>query len=94
MPRSHSRILLMLMAAIVAFAGLTIAVPANASEPTPSERTARYDVRFMTRMMDHHAMAAMMGEMCHERPVHPELLDVCQEIVTSQTEEIQTMQDW
>jgi uncharacterized protein (DUF305 family) len=94
MPRDLSRILRMLTVAIVAFAGLTIAGPANASEPAPSERTARYEVRFMTGMIDHHAMAVMMGEMCQERAVHGELLDTCQEIVTSQTEEIQTMQGW
>ena len=48
----------------------------------------------MENMIDHHAMAVHMGEMCLAKAVHQELRAMCQEIVTSQQQEIATMQQW
>lgn len=67
---------------------------ARAAEPAPDPATADYEVRFMTKMIDHHMMAVMMGEMCIERAIHPELTTMCQDIVANQTAEIETMQAW
>ncbi len=74
----------------------TLCVPgrARAEEPAPQPATANYEVRFMTRMSDHHAMAVMMGEMCIERAIHPELITMCQDIAANQSGEVQTMQAW
>ena len=67
---------------------------ANASAPAPDKPTAQYEVRFMTEMIDHHFMAVQMATMCLDKAIHPELRTLCQNIVTSQTQEIQMMQEW
>ena len=51
----------------------TVANPAGASEPAPDTSTARYEVRFMEGMIDHHMMAVMMAEMCVQYAIHEEL---------------------
>ena len=67
---------------------------AAASEPASSQRAANFEVRFMTMMIDHHAMAVHMSEMCLEKAVHGELRALCAEMKAAQTSEIQTMQSW
>lgn len=66
----------------------------RAAEPAPSPAQATYEVKFMTNMIDHHMMAVMMGELCLGRAVHDELRQTCEQIITTQTQEIQTMQTW
>ncbi|MEW5976291.1 MAG: DUF305 domain-containing protein [Acidobacteriota bacterium] len=70
------------------------AAPAFGTNPAPTAHQARFEIRFMEDMIDHHAMAVMMGEMCLDRAVHPELGGLCQNIIASQTAEIQHMQTW
>lgn len=67
---------------------------ARAEAPAPERATARYEVRFMENMIDHHAMAIMMAEMCLERAFHPALISMCQDIIAAQSQEIATMQSW
>lgn len=52
------------------------------------------EVRFMTEMIDHHAMAVTMSEKHLKEVEHPELKQLCESIITSQREEIERMQDW
>ncbi|MDP8927637.1 MAG: DUF305 domain-containing protein, partial [Actinomycetota bacterium] len=49
------------------------AVPASAEAPAPDPATARYEIDFMSNMIDHHHMAIEMSEICLERAVHHEL---------------------
>jgi uncharacterized protein (DUF305 family) len=65
-----------------------------ASEPAPDRSTARYEIDFMQDMIDHHAMAIMMAEMCVEKAVHEELRQLCEDIIAAQSAEIQQMQGW
>jgi hypothetical protein len=60
----------------IAWLGLTIlllagvaagARPAAASRPAMDRATARFEVRFMTGMIDHHQMAIEMAESRHSR---------------------------
>lgn len=82
------------VAALVTVLAISLS-PALASRPAPSRAQANYEIRFLTDMIDHHAMAVMMGEMCLEKtPPHPQLQELCQNIVTSQTAEIELMQGW
>ena len=67
---------------------------ANADTPAPRPNQAQYEVRFLTGMIDHHAMAVMTGMMCEERAIHEELRDLCHEIVAAQSAEIELMQGW
>ena len=74
-------------------AALSLGVPTLwADQPAPTPNQAKYEIRFMTEMIDHHMMAVMMGQTCLTRAYHPELLQLCESIVTSQMQEIQTMQ--
>ena len=68
--------------------------PAVASGPAPTRAQAQYEIRFMTEMIDHHAMAIEMGELCLTRAIHRELLELCQQIIATQSQEIATMQSW
>jgi uncharacterized protein (DUF305 family) len=67
---------------------------AGAAAPAADKATARYEIRFMEEMIDHHTMAVHMGEMCLEKATHSELLATCQQIVTTQMQEIEVMQMW
>ena len=68
--------------------------PTVAAAPAPSQRTARYEIDFMQDMIDHHAMAVMMAEMCVDKAVHKELRRLCEDIIAAQTAEIEQMQSW
>ncbi len=71
------------------------AAPAvSASGPAPTRSQAEYEIRFMTEMIDHHAMAVMMAEMCVSKAVHDELRALCEDIIATQQQEIATMQTW
>lgn len=60
----------------------------RAESPAPSPAQANYEVRFLTRMIDHHSMAVMMSMLCEERAVHAELLALWSDIKAAQAEEI------
>jgi uncharacterized protein (DUF305 family) len=82
-------------AALLAAAMLpAITHQAGAAAPAPDQQTSKYEVRFITAMIDHHSMAVMMAELCESRAAQPDLRSLCTSIVTSQSEEIETMQAW
>lgn len=73
----------------------TLGLPAaQASVPAPEKATAKYEIRFMEDMIDHHMMAINMAELCLAKAVHPELQTLCQQIITAQQSEIDTLQGW
>ena len=69
-------------------------LPGQANQPAPDQGTAKFEIRFLTGMIDHHHMAVMMAELCAGRVVHAELQSLCDSIRASQSEEIQEMQVW
>lgn len=83
-----------LCAYLILAACVLLATPSEADGPAPTQRQARYEVRFLTGMIDHHHMAVMMSEMCLNRDLHPELLALCQQIHETQMMEIEEMQVW
>lgn len=70
------------------------ALPARADAPAPDPARAQFEVDFLTNMIDHHAMAVQMAEVCVDRAVHPQLRSLCQDIITSQGSQISEMQNW
>ena len=70
------------------------AIPVSADAPAPDKQTAKYEIRFTENMIDHHAMAVMMAEMCLMKAVHPELITTCENIIATQSAEIEMMQTW
>lgn len=73
---------------------LVLAAPASAEAPAPTQRESKFEVRFMTDMVDHHMMAIMMAEHCTEAAIHTELQALCASIVETQTAEMMQMQSW
>lgn len=85
-------------AAIWAFgtclAGPVLAHGPNASPAAGARDHRAFEIRFLSRMIDHHAMAVHMAEACSTRARHPELLALAQRIRTAQRAEIVTMRSW
>jgi uncharacterized protein (DUF305 family) len=69
-------------------------IHAQAESPAPKKAQAKFEIKWMTGMIDHHHMAVMMGELCVDRAVHPELVAMCEEMVSAQMAEIEQMQGW
>ncbi|MEK7606508.1 MAG: DUF305 domain-containing protein [Patescibacteria group bacterium] len=62
-----------------------IAVLKNASD---------FDKAFIEQMIPHHQLAIMMAQMLQAGTSRPEMLELAQNIITSQSQEIQNMQEW
>jgi len=86
---TRRRFAAMCSAALLCFASFGFS-----SGPAPERDERRFEIDFLTRMIDHHYGAVKMAELCDGRTVHNELLDMCQSIKTAQTAEIATMQGW
>ena len=65
-----------------------------ASAPAPDRATARFEVDFMENMIDHHTLAIQMAQICVQKAIHPELRQMCQTIIETQSQERQQMQTW
>lgn len=57
-------------------------------------RAARAEVRFMEGMIDHHQMALDMAEHCADRVTTDAVRAVCQNVIDTQTLEIEIMREW
>lgn len=80
---------------LLAAATIAAISPATrADEPAPRGGQARFEIKFMQDMIDHHHMAVMMAEMCDGRTVHTEFLALCEQIAVTQSAEIEQMQGW
>ncbi len=80
---------------IGALLALACFVPASlASGPAPERDQRKFEINFLTMMIDHHYGAVKMAELCAGRTVHADLQAMCDQIKTSQTAEIVTMQSW
>src|SRR5690349_15708136 len=67
---------------------------ALAADATPNDAQARFEVDFLTEMIDHHQAAVAMAELAADRTERPELLELADTLATAQTKEIKTMQEW
>jgi uncharacterized protein (DUF305 family) len=85
-----SRTLLRWLVALALF----LPFAASAASPAPGNAAARYEQDFLQDMIHHHMMAVHMASLCEGRAVHPEFLATCTQIVTTQQQEITTMQSW
>lgn len=87
-----SRILLSaLLVLSVAFAVVT---PVFADAPVPKTSAVKYEIKFNEDMIDHHMMAVMMAEECLEKANHDELIQMCNNIIVTQSDEMMMMQSW
>lgn len=57
-------------------------------------RAGRAEVRFLQGMIDHHQMAVDMAQHCLTQATMQEVLDICENVITAQTAEIEQMVGW
>ena len=54
----------------------------------------KFEIAFMRMMIEHRSVAIEEAEDCVDRAFHEELIDLCENIIETQTEEIKTMRGW
>jgi uncharacterized protein (DUF305 family) len=90
----YKRVFSFVLGVMLAWGVGTVSAQTQESGPAPDRSTARYEIDFMTDMIDHHAMAVRMSQICLTKAIHQELRNLCQNIIATQTQEIQQMQSW
>lgn len=55
---------------------------------------AEYEVEFMQSMIRHHRIAIRRASVCLDRAAHPELVNLCADIIQVQLDEIRMMESW
>jgi uncharacterized protein (DUF305 family) len=60
----------------------------------PTNRTERTEVRFLEGMIDHHQMALDMAQDCLIKASTPPVVELCQNVITAQSREIEIMRGW
>jgi uncharacterized protein (DUF305 family) len=55
---------------------------------------AEFEIAFMEMMIKHHSKAVKEGEKCVKRVYHEELRELCENIIATQTAEIELMESW
>ena len=53
-----------------------------------------FEIAYMTMMIEHHSMAAMMAIDCLNEAYHPEMLNMCAMMLAAQGDEIAQMRIW
>lgn len=55
---------------------------------------AEFEIEFMKTMIRHHWTAVVRSQECQEEAYHPELIQLCENIETTQLAEIERMGSW
>ena len=63
-------------------------------EHLASHRGSEFEIEFMQMMIRHHRQAIEEAETCERRAYHEPLRELCHDMVHTQSEEIELMQDW
>lgn len=58
------------------------------------ESASDFDKAFIEQMIPHHQLAIMMAQMLRSGTDRPEMLELAENIIESQSDEIEQMQDW
>jgi uncharacterized protein (DUF305 family) len=72
----------------------TIALPTALADGPIEGRAGRSEIRFLAGMMDHHQMAVDMAMDCFKKATTEALREICENVVSAQTKEIETMRGW
>lgn len=78
----------------IALVLMIVWVPMVYAEGPTDGRAGRAELRFMEGMIDHHQMALDMAADCLANASTETVTTLCQNIITAQTAEIETMQGW
>ena len=66
----------------------------RAMEQLESAQGAHFEILFLQEMIRHHEGAVREARQCVKKAEHPELVQLCQSIITTQQAEIDQMQAW
>ena len=98
---ARARILRSIATAGVAVGALVgVAGPAAADAPAPDPAQAHFEIQFLRETIDHHFAGVVMGQLCLQKATAPPpssdttLRQTCQEIVETQSREIEQLQTW
>jgi uncharacterized protein (DUF305 family) len=75
-------------------ATLVLVTAAFAAGPAPERDQRRFEIEFLTMMIDHHFGGVKLAELCESKATHAELKAMCTQVKTAQTAEISKMQGW
>ena len=70
------------------------ALDGHANEPAPDKATSKFEIRYMQFTIDHHGMGVEMSQLCLQRAITGELLDLCQRNLTGQSQELMLLQSF
>ena len=82
------------MTAAILVVTLVLATSVLAAAPASDKATAKFEVDFLTDMIDHHQMAVDIAETCTDRADNDQLAGLCEDIVAAQSSEVEMMQTW
>lgn len=96
LPRSTVSIALRLLLALTPTFGMfTVAtMPILASAPAPRNRVTALEIRLLRDLIDGHNFAVEMSQVCLQKATLDNLKSLCQQVVTTQQQQIETMQSW
>ncbi len=92
MTTKPSRILLSVL--LVLTVAVAVGSPVYADAPVPKTSAVKYEIKFNEDMIDHHMMAVMAAEECLAMASHDELIQLCNNIIVTQSDEMMMMQSW
>lgn len=84
----------LLMAAILACGGLTLAEPLAAPAFAQQAKAPQLDRAFIDRMVPHHQMGVAMADMAIQHAQHAELKAFAQRMKATQEKDIKEMKSW
>ncbi len=74
--------------------GMHMGMMGDASDITGLEQASDFDKVFVEEMIPHHQMAVMMASMLKNGTERPEMKKLADDIITTQTKEIDQMRQW
>ena len=74
--------------------GMHMGMLGNESDITNLENSENFDTAFLQQMIPHHQMAVMMASMLRNGTDRPEMKQLADSIINTQTNEIDKMREW
>jgi uncharacterized protein (DUF305 family) len=96
LPRSTVSIALQLLLVLTPTVGVfTVATqPMLATAPAPRYRVTVLEIRLLRDLIDGHNFAVQMSQQCVQKATLGDLKSLCQQVIATQQQQIQTMQSW
>jgi len=73
---------------------VTTRMPVKADAPAPRNRLTILEIRLLRDLIDGHNFAVQMAQVCVQKASRPQLKSLCEQVISTQQQEIQTMRSW